>query len=80
MLCAVKKSLSTRLDFLLGAYDLFALARTYKERKQINGELDEVSRSFFSSNSASIVAVGIGVGVEVNGKWTQLNTTRRTYL
>ena len=73
-LSAVKKSLSTRRDYLLGAYDLFALAKTCKERKQINGELDEVSRSILSSNSVSIVPieVEVEVGVDVSGKWTQL--------
>ena len=72
MLSAEKKSLSTRRDILLGAYDLFALAKTCKERKQINGELDEVSRSILGSNSVSIVPIEVEVGVDVSGKWTQL--------
>jgi len=70
MLSAVKKILSTHRDFFLGAYDSFTRARTYKELKQIDGELDEVSRSILSSNPVSIVP--IEVGVDVSGKWTQL--------
>lgn len=70
MLSAVKKILSTHRDFFLGAYDSFARARTYKALKQIDGELDEVSRSILSSNPVSIVP--IEVGVDVSGKWTQL--------
>ncbi len=70
MLSAVKKILSSHRDFFLGAYDSFARARTYKELKQIDGELDEVSRSILSSNPVSIVP--IEVGVDVSGKWTQL--------
>jgi len=76
MLSAAKKILSTYRDFFLGAYDLFTLAKTYTERKQINGELDEVSRSILSSNSVSIVPIEVEVEVEVevdvSGKWTQL--------
>jgi hypothetical protein len=72
MLSAVKKILSTHRDFFLGAYDSFTRARTYKELKQIDGELDEVSRSILSSNPVSIVPIEVGVGVDVSGKWTQL--------
>ncbi len=72
MLSAAKKSLSTRRDCLPGAYDLFALAKTCKDRKQIDGELDEVCRSILISNSVSIVPIEVEVGVDVSGKWTQL--------
>ena len=72
MLSAVKKILSTHRDFYLGAYDSFARARTYKELKQIDGALAEVSRSILSSNPVSIVPIEVGVGVDVSGKWTQL--------
>jgi hypothetical protein len=52
-----------------------AFFRTYIERKQMNGELNVVNRTILSCNSVSIIAIGaeveVGVGVEVNGKWTQ---------